>query len=204
MFFSFSLFLSPSSPEMMSMGKTNCLLFSLSFLTLLLSSPTACRADDNDTPGVWDFSQDRYLYLASSIPECGLDCVLELAPRINASCSETDSSERCVCIDETTQYLDVLSCAREQCTIEDSISEHVFPVRRLSPADGDSGCAGGLGGMRWPPALQAASNFWVSGDRNTRPALRALPAVHFVVANAWARFGRLHHACRRGMVAILP
>jgi len=109
---------------MMSMGKTNYSLFSLSLLTLLLSSPTACRADDNDTPGVWDFSQERYPYLASSIPECGLGCVLELAPGINASCSGTDSSEHCLCIDETTQYLDVLSCAREQCTIEDSISEH--------------------------------------------------------------------------------
>jgi hypothetical protein len=61
------------------------------FLFPLSLLPSTCNAD------FWDLAQETYLDVVTSIPECGLDCVLRLTAGLNSSCIDTDSATTCFC-----------------------------------------------------------------------------------------------------------
>ncbi|KAK0626375.1 hypothetical protein B0T14DRAFT_101709 [Immersiella caudata] len=95
--------------------RSHKLSISSSFPFILSLLIVTCHAD------VWDSTQDTYLDAVTSIPECGLDCVLRLTPGLNNSCLSTDSATTCFCEGDIGHYIDVLNCVQGRCTIEESI-----------------------------------------------------------------------------------
>lgn len=94
-----------------------CHIFPSSLFLLISCLFSTCYAD------VWDPSEDPYLDAVTNIPECGLECVLQLTPGLNSSCISADSTDTCFCEDDIGHYIDVLNCVQDRCSTEESIGE---------------------------------------------------------------------------------
>lgn len=96
----------------------------LLLLLSLLSSPPTSNALQID---------DAFFDVVTAVPACGLQCVLDLTPGINASCLATESSTTCLCEGDMEHYTRVLNCVQAQCTVEESIGEFCdgFPNQTL-------------------------------------------------------------------------
>jgi len=74
----------------------------------------------------------------TSIPECGLECVLRLTPGINSSCI-SDPTTTCLCENNISNYINILKCVQGRCTIEESIGKdglEPLPSSRLTDKTG--------------------------------------------------------------------
>lgn len=95
------------------------------FLCLLLAATwTPCHAS------TVDLSEDPYLNIITTVPACGMDCLIRLTPGINSSCLAIDSTAACLCEDDIGYYISVLNCVQEVCTEEESIGASLREGRR--------------------------------------------------------------------------
>ncbi|KAK0705085.1 hypothetical protein B0H67DRAFT_370576 [Lasiosphaeris hirsuta] len=97
-------------PSMRSTQAATAALFSL----LLSPLPTAV-AQSQKNP------ENAVQNLTSSIPECGVDCILQFSPGVNSSCTGNGTDTTCLCGHGIRYYTDVLNCVQARCTIEESI-----------------------------------------------------------------------------------
>ncbi|KAK3314695.1 hypothetical protein B0H66DRAFT_318794 [Apodospora peruviana] len=149
-------------PECFSIPSSSFLLAFLVFAQIIALLPQ-CQAASSPTSSSSPPLTLSFPDIAATVPPCGLDCVIQLAP--NSSCLDGNPQGDALCLCENdilSYYPAVLSCVQEKCSTEESLGEFCpctsFSCKRKQgmkvQADKGRNCPWCVGGMRETPKIE--------------------------------------------------